>query len=264
MLASSIHMLQMTSLLQSDQTIRLASYNIRKAKGVDGRRDPARIIDILAGLEADIVALQEADMRWRGRPGVLSRKLIEQGSDYVLVDVARTAQSVGWHGNAILVRRGVQVDAVARLELPGLEPRGAVRIDLGLPVPLTVIATHLGLTRYHRQGQVATIRAAVSPETRPTAILGDFNEWSSHRGLDALRPDFTVHAPGKTFRSNLPLASLDRLALSDGITLINAGVVQTPQSLLASDHLPVWGDVVIARPEPIGAARTTPASNQAA
>lgn len=235
---------------QTDQTIRLASYNIRKAKGVDGRRDPSRIIDVLAGLEADVVALQEADMRWRGRPSVLCRDLIAERSDYELVDVARTAQSVGWHGNAVLVRRGVGVDAVTRLDLPGLEPRGAVRIDLGLPVPFTVIATHLGLTRYHRQGQLAAIRAAVSPETRPTAILGDFNEWSTRRGLDALHPDFTVHAPGKSFRSNLPLASLDRLALSRGMTLMDAGVVQTPQSLIASDHLPVWGDVVIHGSEP--------------
>lgn len=235
---------------RTDQTNRLASYNIRKAKGVDGRRDLARIIDILTKLEADVVALQEEDMRWRGRPDVLSRDLIAERSDDVLVDVAQFAQSVGWHGKAILVRRGVNVETVTRLDFPGLEPRGAVRIDLGLPAPFTIIATHLGLMRYHRQGQLAAIWAAVSPETRPTAILGDFNEWSSSRGLDALTLDFTVHAPGKSFRSNLPLASLDRLALSRGMTLMDAGVVETPQSLIASDHLPVWDDVVIHGPEP--------------
>lgn len=257
-------MLFMAPPLQTDQSIRLASYNIRKAKGVDGRRDPARIIDILAELEADIVAVQEADMRWRGRPGVLSRNLIAERSDYVLVDVAQTAKSVGWHGNAILVRRGILVEAVTRLDLPGLEPRGAVCIDLGQPVPFTVIATHLGLTRFHRQGQLAAIRTAVTPESRPTAILGDFNEWSMRRGLDALRPDFTIHAPGKSFRSNLPMAALDRLALSRGMTLMDAGVVQTPQSLLASDHLPVWGDVVIECPDPTATIGTAPATPRAA
>lgn len=247
----------MTHSQKPSQTIRLASYNIRKAKGVDGRRDPARIIDVLAGLEADIVALQEADMRWRGRPGVLCRDLIAERSDYLLVDVARTTRSLGWHGNAVLVRRGIRVDSVTRLDLPGLEPRGAVRIDLGLPVPLAFIATHLGLTRFHRQAQLAAIRAAVSPEVQPTAILGDFNEWSTRRGLDALNPDFTIHAPGKSFRSNLPLAALDRLALSRDMTLMDAGVVQTPQSLLASDHLPVWGDVLIQTPGAIASAQPT-------
>lgn len=238
----------MTAMLttnQNERTIRLASYNIRKAKGIDGRKDPVRIMDILAELEADVVALQEADMRWRARPGVLSQSLISARSDYVLVDVAKTEQSIGWHGNAILVRRGLMVDTVTRIDLPGLEPRGAVRIDLDLPFPFTVIATHLGLTRYHRKGQLAAIRAAVSPELRPTAIIGDFNEWSGRRGFEALNADFTIHAPGKSFRSTLPMAALDRLALGRGMTLVNAGVVQTQQSLKASDHLPIWGDVSI-------------------
>jgi endonuclease/exonuclease/phosphatase family metal-dependent hydrolase len=42
--------------------ITVASYNIRKAVGLDRRRDPGRIIAILAEIDADIVALQEADM----------------------------------------------------------------------------------------------------------------------------------------------------------------------------------------------------------
>lgn len=244
------HMCFMPPNARNQRTLRLASYNIRKAKGVDGRKDPARIVDILASLDADVVALQEADMRWRGRHGVLSQSLISARSDYVLVDVAQSEQSVGWHGNAVLVRRGLIVDAITCIDLPGLEPRGAVRIDLDMPAPFTMVATHLGLTRYHRQGQLAAIRAAVSPEIRPTAIIGDFNEWSGRRGLKALQSNFAIHAPGKSFRSNLPLAALDRLALSQGMTLVDSGVVQTPQSLKASDHLPIWGDVMIHAQDP--------------
>ena len=45
--------------------IRVASYNIRKAVGLDRRRDPERILAILNELGADVVALQEADRKLR-------------------------------------------------------------------------------------------------------------------------------------------------------------------------------------------------------
>jgi endonuclease/exonuclease/phosphatase family metal-dependent hydrolase len=227
--------------------VRLASYNIRKAKGVDGRYNPGRIVDILARLDADVVAVQEVDFRWRGRPGALSADMIRQHTDYDLVPVAMNDNSLGWHGNAVLVRRGTIVQRVTRLILPGMEPRGALRVDLDLDGTFSVVATHLGLTRFHRQGQLAAIRAALTPETQPTAILGDFNEWSATRGLEPLRADFAVHAPGKSFHASMPMAALDRIALSRDIALTDGGVVQTAESLKASDHLPVWGDVVVNR-----------------
>jgi endonuclease/exonuclease/phosphatase family metal-dependent hydrolase len=245
--AGRAYIMGMTPVPHKSRPLRLASFNIRKAKGVDGRYDPGRIVDILAGLDADVIALQEADFRWRGRPGALSPDMIRQHTDYDLVPVTTHGDSLGWHGNAVLVRRGSLVTDVKRLILPGLEPRGALRIDMDAGGPFSVIATHLGLTRFHRQRQLAAISAAVAPDGRPTAILGDFNEWSATRGLDPLRAAFTVHAPGKSFHAAMPMAALDRIALGPGLTLTDGGVVQTRQSLLASDHLPIWGDVLITR-----------------
>jgi len=43
--------------------LRLASYNIHKALGTDGRRDPGRVLEVVNALGADVVALQEADRR---------------------------------------------------------------------------------------------------------------------------------------------------------------------------------------------------------
>ncbi len=48
-------------------TFRVATYNIRKAIGTDRRRSPERILDVLAELDADVVALQEADRRFGPR-----------------------------------------------------------------------------------------------------------------------------------------------------------------------------------------------------
>ena len=41
--------------------IRVASYNMRKAIGTDRRRRPERTLEVLKELDADVIALQEAD-----------------------------------------------------------------------------------------------------------------------------------------------------------------------------------------------------------
>ena len=51
--------------------IRVASYNMRKAIGTDRRRDPQRVLDVLHEIDADVVALQEADRRVGGRASAL-------------------------------------------------------------------------------------------------------------------------------------------------------------------------------------------------
>lgn len=128
--------------------LRIASYNVHKAVGVDYRRSPERIARVIASLKADIVALQEVDRRLAPRPAVLSAASILRESGLVPVEVATNDVSLGWHGNALLVRDTITVRAVERLLLPGLEPRGAVLADLETPIgPLTVVGAHLGLLR---------------------------------------------------------------------------------------------------------------------
>jgi len=66
---------------EKDKSLRVASYNIRKAKGLDRRRDPGRILKVLNGLDADIITLQEADLRLGARPSALCRDMIEAETD---------------------------------------------------------------------------------------------------------------------------------------------------------------------------------------
>lgn len=221
--------------------LRLASYNLRKCRGTDGKRAPGRSLDVINGIGADVVALQEADMRLGPRPAALPARMIEDHTDFIALPVNTSPVSVGWHGNAILVRKGATVDAVHRFDLPGLEPRGAVAVDLP---GLRVVGVHLGLLRSSRQKQLHAIRARLAAlDDRPTVILGDFNEWSRTQGLDTLKSGFAVHAPGRSFHANRPMAALDRIAITDALELRDAGVVQTALSQRASDHLPVWADL---------------------
>jgi len=44
---------------QGPTQLRIATYNIHRCRGLDGRTRPARIIAVLSSIDADVVALQE-------------------------------------------------------------------------------------------------------------------------------------------------------------------------------------------------------------
>lgn len=226
----------------AQKTMRFATYNIRKARGLDQLRRPERTLEVINRLEADIVLLQEADRRLGDRPPAIPRELIEAETDLALVEVSANDHSLGWHGNAVLVRDLSAVGAVRRVDLPGLEPRGAVVVDIAIGSGLSVVATHLGLRRRDRRAQLAVLDEVTQGRER-TVVGGDFNEWSAARGMEPLEARFEIHAPGRSFHARRPIASLDRFALSGGAKLRDAGVDESPLARRASDHLPVWTDI---------------------
>lgn len=246
--------------------LRIASYNLHKCLGADGRRDPGRVLDVLNGIGADIIALQEVDHRLGPRPAALPRSLIETQSDFILPDLPVNAVSLGWHGQTILTR-GHTVSATRRIDLPGMEPRGAVLAEVALLSggALRVVGVHLGLVRWARQLQLrAILRALALRAPMPTVILGDFNEWSAGRGMEPLAGAFLLHAPGRSFHAARPIAALDRIAIDPQIVLSDAGVVDTARSRMASDHLPVWADIALSDPLPAPLHPVTPAPPLAA
>ena len=220
--------------------LRIASYNIRKAKGLDGRRDPGRIVDVLNALGADVVALQEADRRLGDRPTAIPRNLIAQATDFDVVPFARNDVSLGWHGNAVLVRKGVGFSNPVHIALPGVEPRGAVSVKIADgPV---VVGVHLGLLRSSRRQQLERIVSRLTDQLQ-AVLIGDMNEWATRRGFEPLEGQFALHSPGRSFHAARPVAALDRVALGKGLELVDAGVDESTLAARASDHLPIWADV---------------------
>lgn len=223
--------------------MRVASYNIRKCVGLDWRRDPFRIARVIAELDADIVALQESDKRLGPRPASMPPEAVaETGLVPVRVE---NGPSLGWHGNAILARPGWPARLTHRLDLPGLEPRGALVAEIATPDgPVLFIATHLGLDRRSRGRQVKAILDVAGPgRLARTIIVGDMNEWSDMRGLAPLERDLDLIAPGPSFHAARPIARLDRIAIGRGWRLRCSGVGRTPLARRASDHLPIWADI---------------------
>lgn len=229
--------------------VTIASYNIHKCVGSDGRFDPGRIADVIDEIDADVVALQEADKRFGRRDGLLDLESIERRTGLVPASVSTTSSGHGWHGNALLYRAGA-IDAVERLSLPGAEPRGAIIVDLMLRgTPLRVIAAHLGLLRRSRNRQLEALLERARHGPRATLILGDLNEWrvGDRSSLLTLDPHFgPVAAPVASFPAQFPVFALDRVLASPAGLVTRIEAHDTPLARIASDHLPIKATIDLA------------------
>lgn len=224
--------------------IRVASYNMRKAIGTDRRRRPERTLEVLRELDADVIALQEADRRFGSRASAIPLHMIEEHSDYKPVPFDARDGSLGWHGNALLVRKSAEVLHKELLHLPSLEPRGAVMADVRLDgESLRVIGMHLDLSGLWRRQQAHFIlhHLHACEPAMPAVLMGDLNEWSVRGGC--LR-DFAAHLHfadcGRSFHVRRPVARLDRIMVTDGLGIDECGVHQSAAARKASDHYPVW------------------------
>ena len=227
--------------------LKVASYNMRKAIGTDRRRNPERVLQVLREVDADIVALQEADRRFGARAAVLTPHLLEEHGDWQAVGVGGRAASMGWHGNAIQVRRSARIVDCEPLHLPSLEPRGAVMADIAIGERIVrVVGMHLDLSGLWRRKQAAAILSHVAASARhyPTVMMGDLNEWSRHAGcLRDFRHGFRMAETGPSFHARRPIARLDRIMVSADWSILDCGVHHSPTSRTASDHLPIWAEL---------------------
>lgn len=223
--------------------ITVASYNVHKCVGLDGKFDPRRTMTVISELGADLVALQEVDQRFGRRAGLLDLHALERETGLAPVLLRGHRNSHGWHGNLVLVRDG-SVTGSRQIHLPGAENRGALVVDLTLAGgPLRIIAAHLGLLRHSRAQQVRTIlSAAETKDGRPTLLMGDLNEWRLGRrsSLSALEPAFgPLKANVASFPSQFPVWSLDRILANPHNIVSHIKVHDTPLARIASDHLPI-------------------------
>jgi endonuclease/exonuclease/phosphatase family metal-dependent hydrolase len=227
--------------------IRVASYNMRKAIGTDRRRRPERTLEVLNELDADVVALQEADRRFGSRSSAVPLPMIEEESRYKPVELGRRAGSLGWHGNALLVRKEVEVLEHHLFQLPSLEPRGAVLAELLLDgLPIRVVGMHLDLSGLWRRRQAQAILSHLAERDGgvPTILMGDLNEWSVAGGCLRDFGQYAQFAPcGRSFHARRPIAQLDRIMATPDLEIVASGAHASPLARRASDHLPIWAEL---------------------
>jgi len=220
--------------------LRVATYNVHRAIGTDGRCDPQRILAVLREIDADVYALQEVEAHDDGAD-MLAWLGAELG--YQAVPGTTLKRKDGHFGNGVLSRCRVREKRITDLSWRGREPRGAIAVDVdceGGPC-LRVVATHLGLRPAERRDQVQQLLHLF--RERPddhSVLLGDLNEWFLWgRPLRRLQRHFKDTPSLATFPAFMPMLALDRIWAHPRRMLDGLSVHRTPLARVASDHLPL-------------------------
>lgn len=224
--------------------LRIATYNIHRGVGRDGRCRPDRIAAVLKDIDADIVALQEVAVAHGSIGGMLSQLAAATGM--TAVEGFTLTEQGGRYGNAVLLRQPPA--AVRRLDISvdGREPRGIVDVrDDPRGHRLAVLATHLGLRRSERRRQVRRILAHIDTVAADTLVVaGDFNEWYPYsRALRWMTRRLGIMPAPPTFPAVGAVVAIDRLWVVPASRLVHLAPLRSALTRQASDHLPLVGDL---------------------
>ncbi len=234
---------------------RILTYNVHRCMGVDGRLSPARIAEVIAACNPDIVALQELDVGRARTGGVDQAHAIaeELGMHMHFHPAFRVMEEA--YGDAILTTRPSKL--VKAGPLPGwarrsfVEPRGALWASVNVGgTEVQVINTHLGLRGPERLMQIDTLLGPewfCHPTCRgPVIVAGDFNaiprsrvyrRLSSHLHDAQTAP--RSPRPRPTYPGRAPMLRIDHVFVSRSVEVVRAETIRTTLARVASDHLPL-------------------------
>ncbi len=242
--------------------LKILTYNIHRAIGVDRRFRPERIVRVLQHYEADVVLLQEVDEGApRSRELNLAQELAQSAGYPHFALGHNVSLRKGRYGNATLSRfpilreRNIDLSVAQSWIRRGCQ-HTSVQVD---GRSLEVFNLHLGLSARERQQQIELLSRSHEfsgvPEGTPMLVGGDFNDWRS-----LLWPTFTngfgfsCATDSKTGRrgalatypSFSPQGGLDRIYFRGPLKLLTVRRCRLQVSRVASDHLPVIADFEMA------------------
>lgn len=235
------------------RTVRVCTYNIHRGRGLDGRTRLERIAGVLAGIDADIVALQEVIGASPLKAGQAAELGAALGMGWVMAPTRHLRTAL--FGNVVLTRFPVRHHVQYDLTWKTCEHRGVQRVDVALEDDtLHFYNVHLGTSLMERRNQAARLATLVHDRrvTGPKIILGDFNEWARHLGAtDVLAQrlqsiDLSKHlSRRRTYPGFFPILHLDHIYYEGEVEVLKVTLPKDRMAKMASDHLPLVADLKI-------------------
>ena len=233
-------------------TLRVATYNIHRCRGLDGRTIASRTADVIRSLEPDVIALQEvigAGPHGAGHAEELGALL---GMGWVMAPARHLRGCM--FGNVVLSRFPIRHHAQYDLSWKTCEPRCCQRADIALNEDtLHLYNVHLGTALLERRYQAVRLSAIVHDHRvgTPKIVLGDFNEWMKGLATQTLSErlqsiDLRQHLRRRrTYPGVFPVLHLDHIYYEGKVEVVKLELPRTRLSLMASDHLPLVAELKV-------------------
>ncbi|MGI6520402.1 MAG: endonuclease/exonuclease/phosphatase family protein [Fermentimonas sp.] len=228
--------------LQEQNSIRLMSYNVRNARGLDNVTDYQRVADVINSVKPDILAVQELDSVTGRSNDVnvldeLSRRTLMFPTYAPAIDY-----DGGKYGLGVLSKE--RPLSVKRVPLPGREEARMLLI-----VELEGYyfgCTHLSLNKEDRLRSVDIIKREAEKLDKPFFLAGDMNSKPDSPEQIALNDVFTslLSPQTNTYPADEPNVCIDYIygykGMENWSRLTNRGVIEEK---VASDHRPLYVEV---------------------
>ena len=227
---------------QPDNTLRIMSYNICNAQGLDNEISYERISNIIRRASPDVIALQELDSitERSGKTDVLS--VLGALTSMYSVYGASIGFEGGKYGIGVLSKE--KPLSWRRIALPGREePRSLLMVEFDEYI---FCCTHYSLNAEDRVASSKIINKEATSFGKPAFLAGDFNAQPEANEILELTASWKMLNNPKqfTFPADKPVETIDYLFghMADGrpYSVLQSSVLDEP---VASDHLPLFVDV---------------------
>ena len=226
------------------RTLRVATYNVHRCRGLDGRTNPVRI--------ADVVALQEVIGAGPSSSGHAEQLGAQLGMGWVMAPTRHVRKSI--FGNVVLSRLPIRHHAQYDLSWKTCEPRCCQHADIAIgDDTLHLYNVHLGTAFRERRYQAGRLSAIVHDRRvgQPKIVLGDFNEWMRGLATQMLSERLqSIDLRGqlrrrRTYPGVFPVLHLDHIYYDGSVEVVKLELPRTRLSLMASDHLPLVAELSV-------------------